>query len=408
MSFVQSVRQLVGTTAVAGSSTARGTHEPGSDETAGPQTRLSVRDLSKRFGDETVVSSVNIEVGADEIVALLGPSGCGKTTILRCIAGVERPDSGEIRIDGEVVEGPTVSRPPERRGVGMVYQNYAIWPHKTVFENVVFSLRHTDHDIPPSSYEARVESVLEMVEIAHLKDVPATDISGGQQQRTALARSLVHDPSLLLMDEPLSNLDVELRKTMRHELQRLQHELHFSMLYVTHNQEEAFYLADRVLVMKEGRIVEAGEPRALYERPTSPFTRSFIGGRNRIEGRIDVTPEGDRMVRTDLLDFPLETVDAVSDGLDSGPVACFIRPTDIKLQTVGGGGPGGLSIQGTVAAEGLLGGEYDVTVRFDGSDQELSVHTDPNQRLERGDDVYLRIQPKWIQVYRADRDPDRR
>lgn len=400
-SFLTSARRLVtaGVT-VAGSASQR-TRETGEERSSNGEARLSVRNLTKRFGDETVVSSVDIDVGADEIVALLGPSGCGKTTILRCIAGVEYPDSGEVAIDGEPVQRPGISEPPEKRGVGMVYQNYAIWPHKTVYENVVFPLRHADNDISSSGYEARVEDVLEMVEIAHLKDVPATDISGGQQQRTALARSLVHDPSLLLMDEPLSNLDVELRKTMRHELQRLQHELNFSMLYVTHNQEEAFYLADRVLVMNEGEIVERGTPRALYHRPRSAFTRNFIGGRNRLSGRIDLTPSGERIVRTDLFEVPLENVDAVSDDLESGPVYCFIRPGDIALKTVGPDGPGGLMLQGTVAAEGLLGGEYDVTVRFDGADAELTIHTDDHRELARGDDVYLRIQPKWIQVYRA-------
>ncbi|MEF8773686.1 MAG: ABC transporter ATP-binding protein [Halobacteriales archaeon] len=368
-------------------------------ETAGAETELAVRGLEKRFGDEFDLPGVDFEVGADEIVALLGPSGCGKTTILRCIAGVETPDAGEIVVGDDLVQSADTSKPPEKRDVGMVYQNYAVWPHKTVYENVVFPLKHADHDVPRGEYERHVEEVLELVEIRELKNSPATDLSGGQQQRTALARSLVHDPDLLLMDEPLSNLDRGLRKNMRYELQRLHHELDVSLLYVTHDQEEAFYLADRVLIMNDGEIVERGRPRQLYDRPASPFTRRFVGERNRFRGTVEETPDGDRVVRTPVVDFRLETVDYVDDDGGDGDVVCFVRPADVSVGRFGHGGPGVLELDGTVVAEGLLGEHYEVTVSF--GDASLVVHTKSGREFDRGDEIPLYFRPEDIQVYGA-------
>jgi ABC-type Fe3+/spermidine/putrescine transport system ATPase subunit len=375
------------------------------------ETQLDVRGLEKQFGDEFALSAVDLTVGSDEIVALLGPSGCGKTTILRCIAGVETPESGTIRIGDEVVYDGRTSLPPERRDVGMVYQSYAIWPHKSVYENVVFPLKHTDHSIPSGEYESRVDEILELLEIQDLKRSPATDLSGGQQQRTALARSLVHDPDLLLLDEPLSNLDRELRTNMRYELQRLQHELDISMLYVTHDQEEAFYLADTVVIVKDGGVVEEGPPRELYRRPRSAFTRGFVGNRNRVEGTVD-TEAGDRVVRTDLAAFPVDRANYVGDDRTTGPVSCFVRPGDISIGAVPDGGADGtvqlgdesdaaIGLRGEVVAEGIIGDQYEVTVTFDGHDTDLIVHTENASRLEPGDGIALRIPTDSIQVYPA-------
>lgn len=366
---------------------------------ANDYTQLAVQGLEKRFGSEFELSSIDLEVGSDEIVALLGPSGCGKTTCLRCVAGVETPDSGEIRIDGEVVFDGTVSQPPEKRNVGMVYQNYAIWPHKSVYENVVFPLEHAAHDVPEDEYESRVDAILELVEIPDLKHSPATDLSGGQQQRTALARSLVHDPDLLLLDEPLSNLDKELRKQMRYELQRLQHELGVSILYVTHDQEEAFYLADRVLVMNEGEIVERGVPREIYQRPKSPFTRRFIGVRNWFHGGLETNGDGDRIVRTDLVEFPLRHADYMSNGTGTGRVTCFLRPRDISIGKFAPDTGGRIELSGTVVAEGVLGDLYEVTVHFEGTDIELIVQTETYHDYDRGDEIHIQFQPKAMQVY---------
>jgi ABC-type Fe3+/spermidine/putrescine transport system ATPase subunit len=364
-------------------------------------TQLTVRGLSKSFGDDFALSSVDLDVGSEEIVALLGPSGCGKTTCLRCIAGVETPDDGEITIDGEVVHGGRVSKPPERRDVGMVYQSYAIWPHKSVYENVVFPLEQSA-DVPASEYEDRVDEMLELMEISELKDAPATDLSGGQQQRTALARSLVDDPDLLLLDEPLSNLDRELRKQMRYELQRLQHELDVSMLYVTHDQEEAFYLADRVLVMNDGEVVERGEPRQLYERPKQPFTRRFIGTRNWFRGSVTTNGTGEEVVETNLVEFPLRYADYISNGTNSGEVVCFLRPQDISIGQFARETDGRIELTGTVVAEGILGEYYEVTVDFEGTDTELIVQTESYRDFDRGDEIRLQFQPKQLQVYEVE------
>jgi ABC-type Fe3+/spermidine/putrescine transport system ATPase subunit len=365
------------------------------------ETRLRVSGLTKRFGNEFALSDVQFDIADDEIVALLGPSGCGKTTILRCIAGVETPDGGTIEIGGVPVENETISRPPEDRSVGMVYQNYAIWPHKSVYENVVFPLKYADHGVPSSAFESRVEEVLELVEIRDLKDEPATDLSGGQQQRTALARSLVHDPELLLMDEPLSNLDQDLRASMRYELQKLQHELGVSMLYVTHDQEEAFYLADRVLVMRAGEIVERGTPSALYRRPTSPFTREFVGQWNRFEGSLDRDESGRQVVRTKLGTFPLSSVDAVTELDATDAVSCFLRPTAIQVGRISHTDGRRIERRGTVVAEGLLGNRYEVTVRLDDSDARVVVQSEQHHQFERGEDVVLRLQTDAMKVYAA-------
>ena len=366
--------------------------------------QLTVRGLHKQFGEEFAISDVDLTVGVGESVALLGPSGCGKTTILRCIAGVETPDAGEITIGGETVQSPTVSKSPEDRDVGMVYQNYAIWPHKSVYENVVFPLKHGDHDIGRGEYEARVDSVLEMVEIADLKHNPATDLSGGQQQRTALARSLVHDPPLLLLDEPLSNLDKGLRRDMRYELQRLHHELGFSMLYVTHNQQEAFYLADRVLVVRDGRVVERGPSRELYRRPKSAFTREFVGQRNRFAGEIRTTADGERVIDTDLGVIPYANVGYIAEGVEDGPVVCFLRPGDISIGTFVSDEPDTLQFDGTVVAEGLLDERYEIRVQLSGAETELTVHTESNHAYDPGDSLSGYVRPGSVQVY-EDTDP---
>jgi len=361
--------------------------------------QLSVRGLDKRFDSDFAVSNVDLTVGVDESVALLGPSGCGKTTILRCIAGVETPDSGEIRIAGDLAQGQGVSKSPEDRDVGMVYQNYAIWPHKTVYENVVFPLKHGDHDLARSEYESRVDSVLEMVEIADLKHSPATELSGGQQQRTALARSLVHDPPLLLMDEPLSNLDKGLRRNMRYELQRLQHELGFSMLYVTHNQEEAFYLADRVLLLRDGEVVERGPSRELYRRPASPFTREFVGQRNRFGGIVERAEASERVIDTPLGTIPFDNVDVVSNGTTAGSVVCFLPPGEVSIGQFVSEGVDTLQFGGTVVAEGILDQRYEIRIRLAESDTELTIHTTSEQSYDPGDEISGYASPGAIQVY---------
>jgi iron(III) transport system ATP-binding protein len=238
---------------------------------------VRIKDLRKRFGDLVAVDGVSFEVENGHTLALLGPSGCGKTTILRCLAGLETADAGAIEIAGAVVfdHAAGVNLMPERRELGVVFQSYAVWPHMTVAENVGFPLKV--RRVAKAEIAARTGRILDMVGLAAAKDKPATALSGGQQQRVALARALVHEPRLVLFDEPMSNLDAQLRARMRMELAVLQERLDFTAIYVTHDQAEAFSLAETVAVMNHGRIETIGDPRSVFARPQTPFVAEFLG-----------------------------------------------------------------------------------------------------------------------------------
>ena len=246
---------------------------------------VQINNLTKRFGAQAAVFEVSFEVKPGTTVALLGPSGCGKTTILRCLAGLETPDSGIIEIDGKPVfdAARDVDVAPERRGLGIVFQSYAVWPHLTVAENVAFPLKV--RGIPLTERLARATRMLETVGLGGFEDRPATLVSGGQQQRIALARALVHEPKLVLFDEALSNLDTQLRQQMRQELRQLQERLGFTAIYVTHDQAEAFGLADTVILMNNGAIDTIGTARDVFHHPRSAFAARFFG-MNVLEGRL--------------------------------------------------------------------------------------------------------------------------
>jgi ABC-type Fe3+/spermidine/putrescine transport system ATPase subunit len=248
--------------------------------------RIEVVDLVVRYGDTTAVDGVNFAIGAGELVTLLGPSGCGKTTTLRAIAGLENPSGGAIRLNGQTVWSPGRGGnvPAEKRGVSMVFQSYAIWPHMTVSENVAYGLRV--RKAPASEIRKNVARVLDMVQMGPYADRPSSNLSGGQQQRVAVARAIAFSPNVVLFDEPLSNLDARLRAEMRVELRELQRELDFTSLYVTHDQEEALAISDRVIVMNGGRIEQIGSPEDIYNRPASRFVADFVGSANMIEGRV--------------------------------------------------------------------------------------------------------------------------
>jgi ABC-type Fe3+/spermidine/putrescine transport system ATPase subunit len=243
-----------------------------------------VRRLAKRFGDVFAVDDVSFDVKPGELLTLLGPSGCGKTTTMRAIAGLERIDAGEILIKDRVMNSAArgVHVAPERRDVGMVFQSYAIWPHMTVFENVAYPLRC--RQVARRELRERVEAGLNLVEMSGFEERPATLLSGGQQQRVALARALVMQPSVLLLDEPLSNLDAKLRVHMRAHIKELQAKTGLTMVYVTHDQLEAMALSDRIIVMQGGRIEQIGSPEAIYERPSNLFVADFVGAINLVKG----------------------------------------------------------------------------------------------------------------------------
>src|SRR5438128_10272419 len=251
----------------------------------GAAAHIEVENLTVHYGTATAVAGVSFQVQPGEQLTLLGPSGCGKTTTLRAIAGLERPSGGAIRIGGAPVYSSAqhVNIPAEKRGLSMVFQSYAIWPHMTVFDNVAYGLR-----VRRESREAiaeKVERALDMVQMRAFRDRGASQLSGGQQQRVALARAFVFQPSVLLFDEPLSNLDAKLRADMRIELRELQHRLGITSIYVTHDLEEALAMSDRIVVMRDGLIEQTGTPDEIYRLPNSAFVADFVGSANLIRGR---------------------------------------------------------------------------------------------------------------------------
>jgi spermidine/putrescine ABC transporter ATP-binding subunit len=248
--------------------------------------RIDIANVTKRFGTMAAVSEVTVAIQEGELFTLLGPSGCGKTTLLRLIAGFYSPDQGEIRFDGVRVNDV----PPNERGIGMVFQNFALWPHMTVFENAAYGLKLRRLD--KAEIESRVAAVFEKVRLAGLGERYPGQLSGGQQQRVALARALVLNPKILLLDEPLSNLDAKVRVQVRQEIRKLQKELGITTMYVTHDQEEALTLSDRIAVFNQGRVFQVGPPKELYERPGSRFVADFIGINNLIEGTVQSVEAG--------------------------------------------------------------------------------------------------------------------
>ncbi|HZY53335.1 MAG TPA: ABC transporter ATP-binding protein [Reyranella sp.] len=248
-------------------------------------TRIEVADLVVRYGDQTAVNGVSFTVGRGEHLTLLGPSGCGKTTTLRAIAGLEHPSAGAIRIDGQAMyEAGHRNIPAEQRGVSMVFQSYAVWPHMTVFDNVAYGLRVRKQS--KADIKSAVERALDLVQMRHLAERAASKLSGGQQQRVALARAIAFSPTVVLFDEPLSNLDAKLRAEMRVELRELQRRLDITSVYVTHDQEEALAISDRVIVMNVGVIEQIGTPEEIYNRPKSRFVADFVGSANLIKGKV--------------------------------------------------------------------------------------------------------------------------
>jgi ABC-type Fe3+/spermidine/putrescine transport system ATPase subunit len=248
-------------------------------------TILSLQGLSKTYENgKRAVLGLDLDIEAGEIVSLLGPSGCGKTTTLRCVAGLEEPDGGTITLDGVPVFGPGVWLPPERRGMSMVFQQYALWPHMSVFDNVAFGPQA--RRLNKADTAAKVETALRRVGLWEERDRRISQLSGGQQQRTALARAVAVESKIILFDEPLSNLDARLRESMRLELLELQRDIGFTALYVTHDQDEAFSLSSRIVVMNGGAVEQVGTPWEIWRNPASPFVADFIGSANRLSGKL--------------------------------------------------------------------------------------------------------------------------
>jgi iron(III) transport system ATP-binding protein len=278
------------------------------------------------------VNDVSLSVREGAFYTLLGPSGCGKTTLLRCIAGLERPAEGQITLDGEVVVSSRRFVPPERRPLGMVFQDYAIWPHLTVFENVAFPLRVQRNKISAADLREAVLEVLRLVGLEHLSERKASQLSGGQQQRTALARALVRRPKVLLLDEPLSNLDAQLREQTRVELRLIQRRLRVTTIFVTHDQVEALAMSNVIAVLRDGQVEQVGSPRDIYERPRTEYVAAFIGSANILHGTaLGTTGKGGGLtVRTPIGDVHSETSTEVKEG---EAVVLTVRPESLRLHS---------------------------------------------------------------------------
>jgi ABC-type Fe3+/spermidine/putrescine transport system ATPase subunit len=296
-----------------------------------------VRGVAKRFGDAFAVDDVSFDVKSGELLTLHGPSGCGKTTTMRAIAGLERIDAGEILIKDRVMSSAArdIHVAPERRDVGMVFQSYAIWPHMTVFENVAYPLRC--RRVARRELHDRVEAGLNLVEMSGFEGRPATLLSGGQQQRVALARALVMQPSVLLLDEPLSNLDAKLRVHMRAHIKELQAKTGLTMIYVTHDQLEAMALSDRIIVMQGGRIEQIGPPEAIYEQPRNLFVADFVGAINLVKGTVAGSRQEDDLIPVsvgrDTLLCALGGAPATAPG---SAVLVMVRPEKIAIEVDAG------------------------------------------------------------------------
>jgi iron(III) transport system ATP-binding protein len=344
------------------------------------------------------VNDVSFEVAEGELFTLLGPSGCGKTTTLRSIAGLETPDAGTITVDDRTLfsagaGGRKVNVPANQRKLGMVFQSYAIWPHMTVFDNVAFPLQVKPRGQRPSKreIEERVHRVLETMELRQYAERQATKLSGGQQQRLALARAIVIEPSLLLLDEPLSNLDAKLRESLRYELKRLQRELGITSIYVTHDQIEALALSTNIAVMREGSIVQLGRPREIYENPHNKFVAEFIGTSNFIHGTV-ASHEGGR--------YAVETtegrlvLDSGADMPTGTEVVASIRPESVNISTTR---PTGENVwSGEVLTRAFLGDSVDHVICV--GKQELRARCNPSVSVEPGTKVYLHLEPERLSL----------
>ena len=385
---------------------------------------VSVRDLVKCYGDVRAVDGVSFDVYGGEILVILGPSGCGKSTTLRTLAGLERPDSGEIVLNGKVVSDPGkgIFVPPEKRNTGMVFQSFAIWPHMTCGDQVALPLKVRGH--PRQDRRERVRKMLEFVDLGGLEERNGTDLSGGQQQRLSLARALVYEPDLLLLDEPLSNLDAQLRQQMRVELKGLQAKLKATFLFVTHDQVEAMTLADRILVMRDGRIQQLGSPGELYKDPVNPFVHAFLGKSIHLDAeRVDADgaayarlADGCRLALPDAGAGSAEaadaggqhtvgqdTVDQGARGQDAGVVPAGgrlmvgLRPEDLELAGVVRE-PQANEIVAAVRNVIYLGDRYELALETCGVEFVISMEDDSRVT---GDEVLLRVKDGRLKVWPA-------
>ncbi|MGB6818941.1 MAG: ABC transporter ATP-binding protein [Pseudolabrys sp.] len=342
---------------------------------------VELRNLTKRYGDVAVVDDISLTIEHGHLVCLLGPSGCGKTTTLRLIAGFVEPSKGEIRVGDKLVSSPAHSLPPEKRNMSMIFQSYALWPHMTVAENIVYGLKLRKMD--RASIGKKLDAILATTRLAPLAQRYPGELSGGQQQRVALARALIVEPETLLLDEPLSNLDANLREEMRFEVRRLHDAYRYTTIYVTHDQSEAMTTADLIAVMNVGKIEQAGSPEDIYDRPRSEFVARFIGSSNVIKGK------GIDAARIDFAGTPLRCVGEQIKSGTSIPVS--IRPHDIAISAAQRQGENVVSA--TVVRQVFLGGSRDYMVEAKDGTQ-LRILTAAGENIPQGSTVWLTLPPE--------------
>ena len=345
--------------------------------------KLQLKNIRKTYGPTAVVDDLSLELRSGELVTLLGPSGCGKTTTLRMIAGFIELSAGTITVDGTEISSARRTVPPEHRGMSMIFQSYAIWPNMTVAENVAFGLNV--RKVPADESRRRVGEMLEVVKLSHLAQRYPAELSGGQQQRVALARAMVVRPEVLLLDEPLSNLDANLREEMAGEIRRLHDEFHFTTVYVTHDQSEAMTISDRIAVLNLGRLEQIDTPWNLYNRPRTEFVAGFIGQTNLVDGLV-----ADGQIRLRGLDGAVPV--AAAPGAPATRVS--IRPQALFLgaQSNGALPMGAVSVVGRT----YLGEYWDYLVRPTAGGDLLKVHASPSSVLDIGHESQLSIDPRGV------------
>lgn len=349
---------------------------------------ITFRGVTKRYGRQgpPAVSALNLEVPRGEVLTVLGPSGCGKTTTLRLAAGFEHPDEGEIILDGRVVAGRGVRVPPEERGVGMVFQDYALFPHLTVEQNVAFGL----HRFDLRTRTRRQREVLELVGLSDLARRFPHELSGGQQQRVALARALAPMPLVVLLDEPFSNLDADLRDHVREDVSRIIREAGITAIFVTHDQKDALAISDRIAVMKGGRVEQVGAPRVVYQRPATEFVATFLGRANLLAG---VVERGGRTVRTDVGRIVL--AGGQTSGLREGmEVVLAVRPDSFEVDPAG-------PWEGRLVSTTYAGSSVEAVVEVcdsGGGARRLYIHLHPEDHQETGSLVRFKVLPDFVSI----------
>ncbi len=361
---------------------------------------VEIRSLVKVFGTNVrAVDNLDLHISHGELLSLLGPSGCGKTTTLRLVAGFLEPDGGEIRLDGQVISSPRSVVPPERRNMSMIFQSYAIWPHKTVYQNVAYGLKF--RKFSASETKKKVRQMLEVVKLEPMADRYPAELSGGQQQRVALARALVVEPQILLLDEPLSNLDANLREEMRFEIRRLHDEFHITSIYVTHDQSEAMVIADRICVMNQGRLEQVGTPEEIYDRPRTRFVAEFVGKTNLLSGTVE---ENQRIGLGNGLLLHVGN----GENLNSREKVCVsVRPHNIQLiqdktEAEKYSNRGFNLFTATVGRRIYFGDAADYRVQIGESDLVLRVIAPASQKIDPGQKVFALAHPDHCVVVRED------